>query len=84
MRRNSTPPTIGRASLTVGRTVSEVAYELHAKSGRGSTTGTPEQMADAFRKRQAVLARKGEPLLRVSFVGYSAGSDTAYFVPDSK
>ena len=41
-------------------------------------------MADAFGKRQALLAREGEPLLRVSFVDYGAGSDTAFFEPDSK
>lgn len=84
MRRNTTPPTTGHASLTVGRTVSAVTYELHAKSGRGSTTGTPEHMADAFRKREAVLARDGEPPLRISFVGYCAGSDTAYFEPEPR
>ena len=81
MRRQPTPPVIGTANLTVGRAVSPVTYELYENTGRGSATGTAEQMTEAFRTGEGVLARDGGTPLRVSFVGYTAGSQTAYFEP---
>lgn len=46
---------------------------------RGSFTSTPDIAQDAFREGEAVLTLESGTAFRLTMLGHSTGSDTAYF-----
>jgi hypothetical protein len=46
---------------------------------RGSLTATPEVAAEAFRAGEAELKLEDGATFRITLLGHSAGSETAYF-----
>jgi hypothetical protein len=46
---------------------------------RGSIVATPEVAAEAFREGEGLLTLEDGAQFRITMLGHSAGSDTAYF-----
>jgi hypothetical protein len=46
---------------------------------RGSIIATPEVAAEAFREGEGLLTLEDGAQFRITMLGHSAGSDTAYF-----
>lgn len=46
---------------------------------RGSISTTPEVAAEAFRECEGLLTLESGAQFRITMLGHSAGSDTAYF-----
>jgi hypothetical protein len=46
---------------------------------RGSIIATPEVAAEAFREGEGLLTLEDGAKFRITMLGHSAGSDTAYF-----
>ena len=79
VRRPLPPPLTGHGRLVLGRERVDVAFTFHAAAYRGSLTGPPENMAEAFRRGEGLLELTGGEPQRLIFTAYSAGGDTVYF-----
>jgi len=76
-------PLVGEGSLSCARVAQPVTYSITStdamKSGKGSVTGAIEHMHAAFSSGLASLTIETGAAISVMFVGYTRGSDTAYF-----
>jgi hypothetical protein len=86
--RKQLPAQLGAGELHFRGFTGPVAYEvLGEPSGlrlgplrlRGSFTATPDVAADAFRAGEAELKLEDGSSFRITLLGHSAGSETAYF-----
>jgi hypothetical protein len=86
--RKQLPVHVGAGELHCRGFTGPVDYEIHGDPSslrlgplrlRGSLTATPEAAAEAFRAGEGELKLEGGASFRITLVGHSAGSDTAYF-----
>lgn len=86
--RKQLPVHLGAGELHCRGFTGPVDYAIHGEpSGlrlgplrlRGSLTATPEIVADAFRAGEGELKLQDGAKFRITLVGHSEGSDTAYF-----
>jgi len=86
--RKQLPATLGEGELHFRGFTGPVAYEVLGEPAslrlgplrlRGSLTATPEVAADAFRAGEAELMLADGRRFRITLLGHSAGSETAYF-----
>jgi hypothetical protein len=86
MTKLSKPPRVGDGVLILAREPQAVAFAVHLvneingrRGGKGSVTGDPELMRQAFRAGRARLTLDDGVDLDVMVVAHTEGSDTAYF-----
>jgi hypothetical protein len=86
MNKLSKPPRVGDGVLLLAREPRSVAFAVHLinevngrQGGKGSVTGDPELMRQAFRAGRARLTLDDGVDLDVMVVAHTEGSDTAYF-----
>lgn len=86
--RKKLPVHAGRGELRLRGERFPVDYEVSGEPGglklgpnrlRGSFTATPEIAEQAFRQGEAQLTLDDGSSFRVTLLGHSAGSDTAFF-----
>lgn len=86
--RKQLPVHLGAGELHCRGFTGPVDYEIHGEpSGlrlgplrlRGSLTATPQVAADAFHAGEGELKLQDGARFRITLVGHSEGSDTAYF-----
>jgi hypothetical protein len=86
--RKQLPAHLGEGELHFRGFTGPVAYEVIGEPSslrlgplrlRGSLTATPEVAAEAFRAGEAELVLEDGGRFRITLLGHSAGSDTAYF-----
>ncbi|RAK56666.1 hypothetical protein [Phenylobacterium deserti] len=86
--RKKLPAFVGEGELRYRGFQGQVAYEIQGepttlKAGpsrlRGSLTATPEVAKEAFREGEGVLTLETGAQFRITLLGHSSGSDTAYF-----
>lgn len=86
MSKPPKPARVGAGALTIARESQPVGFSVHlinelngARGGKGSVTGDPEAMRQAFRAGRAKLTLDDGVDLDVMVVAHTEGSDTAYF-----
>ena len=86
MNKTPKPARLGAGVLIVSRQSRPVAFAIHlinevngARGGKGSVTGDPEDMREAFRAGRARLILDDGVEMDVMVVAHTEGSDTAYF-----
>ena len=86
MSKPPKPARLGDGVLILAREHQPVAFAVHLinevngrRGGKGSVTGDPETMRQAFRAGRARLTLDDGVDLDVMVVAHSEGSDTAYF-----
>ena len=86
MSKPPKPARLGAGALTVARQTQPVAFAIRlinevngARGGKGSVTGDPETMREAFRAGRARLTLDDGVEMDVTVVAHTEGSDTAYF-----
>ena len=86
--RKQLPPHLGEGELRFRGFTGPVAYEVLGEPAslrlgplrlRGSFTATPDVAAEAFRAGEAELTLQDGSHYRITLLGHSAGSETAYF-----
>lgn len=86
--RKKLPACTGEGELRYRGFQGPVAYEIMGeptslKAGpsrlRGSLVATPEVAQDAFREGEGMLTLESGAQFRITMLGHSSGSDTAYF-----
>jgi hypothetical protein len=86
--RKQLPANLGAGELRFRGFSGPVAYEILGEPStlrlgplrlRGSLTATPEVAAEAFHAGEAELKLEDGRAFRITLVGHSAGSQTAYF-----
>ena len=86
--RKQLPAHLGAGELCFRGFSGPVSYEILGEPSslrlgplrlRGSLTATPEVAADAFRAGEAQLKLEDGSHFRITLLGHSAGSETAYF-----
>jgi hypothetical protein len=86
--RKQLPVHLGAGELHCRGFTGPVDYEVHGDPAglrlgplrlRGSFTATPEVAAEAFRAGEGQLKLEDGASFRITLVGHTAGSDTAYF-----
>jgi len=86
--RKKLPAFMGEGELRYRGFQGQVAYEIQGepsslKAGpsrlRGSLTATPEVAKEAFREGEGLLTLETGAQFRITLLGHSSGSDTAYF-----
>jgi hypothetical protein len=86
--RKQLPAHLGAGELHYRGFTGPVDYEIQGDPAtlrlgplrlRGSFTATPEVAAEAFRAGEGDLKLEDGQAFRVTIVGHSTGSDTAYF-----
>ena len=83
-KTNQKEPELGVGTLRLGRLAGRVSYVMTAYKGtriayRGSATGDPQLMREAFRRGDGILERGIGPALNIRFMSLTQGSGTAYF-----
>ena len=86
MSKPPKPARLGAGALTVARQTRPVAFAIRlinevngSRGGKGSVTGDPEDMREAFRAGRARLVLDDGVEMDVTVVAHTEGSDTAYF-----
>lgn len=86
--RKQLPAHLGEGELSFRGFSGPVAYEILGEPSslrlgplrlRGSLTATPEVAADAFHAGEGQLKLEGGATFRITMLGHTAGSQTAYF-----
>ena len=86
--RKKLPAFPGEGELRYRGFRGEVHYEILGEPSslragparlRGSISATPEVAAEAFREGEGVLTLESGAQFRITMLGHSAGSETAYF-----
>ncbi|HEX3366411.1 hypothetical protein [Phenylobacterium sp.] len=86
--RKQLPVQLGAGELHCRGFTGPVDYEIHGEPSalrlgplrlRGSFTATPEIAADAFRAGEGELKLQDGASFRITLVGHTEGSHTAYF-----
>ncbi|THD59637.1 hypothetical protein [Phenylobacterium sp.] len=86
--RKQLPVHLGAGELHCRGFTGPVDYQIHGEPSslrlgplrlRGSLTATPEVAAEAFRAGEGELKLQDGASFRITLLGHSAGSDTAYF-----
>ena len=86
--RKQLPAHLGDGELHFRGFTGPVTYEVLGEPSslrlgplrlRGSLTATPDVAADAFRAGEAELVLQDGGRFRITMLGHSTGSDTAYF-----
>lgn len=86
--RKQLPAHLGEGELRFRGFTGPVAYEVLGEPAslrlgplrlRGSFTATPDVAAEAFRAGEAELTLQDGSHYRITLLGHSAGSETAYF-----
>ena len=88
MRKPPPPPVLGAGELRYQGFTGEVEYQISgnpaaisARSAamRGQFTADPDVAEAAFRAGRGYLTLPDGKVRRINMLGYTAGSDTAYF-----
>ena len=86
--RKQLPAHLGTGELRFRGFAGPVNYEVLGEPStlrlgplrlRGSLTATPEVAAEAFRSGEAELRLEDGAIFRITLLGHTAGSETAYF-----
>jgi hypothetical protein len=86
--RKQLPAHLGAGELRFRGSSSPVSYEVLGDPStlrlgplrlRGSLNATPEVAAEAFRAGEAELKLEDGATFRITLLGHTAGSETAYF-----
>lgn len=86
--RKKLPACPGEGELRYRGFCGEVRYEIQGEPAtlrpgparlRGSISATPEVAEQAFREGDGFLTLQNGSKFRITMLGHSAGSDTAYF-----
>jgi hypothetical protein len=86
--RKQLPAQLGAGELRFRGFAGPVSYEVLGEPSslrlgplrlRGSFTATPDVAAEAFRAGEAELKLEDGSHFRITLLGHSAGSETAYF-----
>jgi hypothetical protein len=86
--RKKLPAFPGEGELRYRGFCGEVRYEILGEPSslrpgparlRGSISSTPEIAEQAFREGEGLLTLEGGAQFRITMLGHSTGSDTAYF-----
>ncbi|PLR24276.1 hypothetical protein SGCZBJ_13425 [Caulobacter zeae] len=86
MRKSSAVPRTGQGALTIARESQAIAFSLQVSAapggrriGKGSLTGEPEAMRQAFRAGDARLTLDDGTEHLIAIVAHTEGDGTAYF-----
>jgi len=86
MSKPKKEPRTGSGALKIARAEEAVVFSLlmtaglaGRKTGKGSLTGEPEFMKQAFRAGDCRLTLDDGVALNIAVVAYTDGGDTAYF-----
>lgn len=86
--RKKPPPCPGEGELRYRGFVGQVHYEIQGEPTtlrpgparlRGSLSATPEVAEQAFREGEGMLTLESGAKYRITMLGHSSGSETAYF-----